>query len=144
MPDGKLRYYYWHAFSLLVEFSHLLNSTHPDHRVPDEDLIVFGEHLTATLVFVDESRLIVRASLEASADVREYDYAYVYLDADGKRVFQYDDSPHHPEVSTHPHHMHKGRVPVEEKDEAHELDIPQVDFSTVLRKVVNQYLVEGQ
>jgi hypothetical protein len=26
----------------------------------------------------------------------------------GKRVFRYDNAPHHPEISTHPHHKHAG------------------------------------
>ena len=34
-------------------------------------------------------------------------YAYTYL-REGKRVFRYDNVPHHPEISTHPHHKHVG------------------------------------
>lgn len=26
----------------------------------------------------------------------------------GKRIFRYDNAPHHPEISTHPHHKHSG------------------------------------
>ena len=33
--------------------------------------------------------------------------AYTYL-ADEKRIFRYDNAPHHPEISTHPHHKHIG------------------------------------
>ncbi|HLA88581.1 MAG TPA: DUF6516 family protein [Anaerolineales bacterium] len=34
-------------------------------------------------------------------------YSYTYL-ADGQRIFRYDNAPHHPEISTHPHHKHHG------------------------------------
>ena len=34
-------------------------------------------------------------------------YAYTYL-RDGKRVFRYDNAPHHPEIVTFPHHKHLG------------------------------------
>jgi hypothetical protein len=34
-------------------------------------------------------------------------YAYTYVRA-GRRVFRYDNAPHHPEVVTYPHHKHIG------------------------------------
>jgi len=34
-------------------------------------------------------------------------YSYTYLKG-GKRVFRYDNAPHHPEISTHPNHKHIG------------------------------------
>ena len=39
------------------------------------------------------------------------------MDARGKIIFRYDNAPHHPELSSFPHHKHtyNGRViPVEE------------------------------
>jgi len=35
-------------------------------------------------------------------------YAYTYMRG-GERVFRYDNAPHHPEISTHPHHKHTGK-----------------------------------
>jgi hypothetical protein len=35
-------------------------------------------------------------------------YRFHYCAADNTTVFRYDDSPHHPEVATHPHHKHVG------------------------------------
>jgi len=34
-------------------------------------------------------------------------YAYTYV-RNGQRVFRYDSAPHHPELSTFPHHKHTG------------------------------------
>lgn len=134
MPDGKLRAYYWDVFTALAEVVDLLDPAHPDYSFPSEDEVEYTSALHATLVFQDGSRLVAHSWLDATAEVREYDYAYVYLDAGGKRAFQYDDAPHHPELSTHPHHVHKGPKPAD-ADEALPLDIPQVDCVTVLGRV---------
>ena len=139
VTEGKLRFYYWHIVTALAENAEFLSPEAVDHRPPDEFLVESRGHIEATIIFRDGSRLIARAELDDTTEVREYDYAYVYLDADGKRLLQYDDAPHHPAISTHPHHMHKGEAPVEGRDQAYELDIPQVDFTTVLAKVVDDY-----
>ncbi|MDP2778405.1 MAG: DUF6516 family protein, partial [Anaerolineales bacterium] len=34
-------------------------------------------------------------------------YGYTFMQ-DSKRIFRYDNAPHHPEISTHPHHKHSG------------------------------------
>ncbi len=45
-------------------------------------------------------------STELGYPVRVH-YAYNYI-RDGRRVFRYDNAPHHPGVVTHPHHKHLG------------------------------------
>lgn len=40
-------------------------------------------------------------------------YRYHYQDPSGAPVFRYDNTPHHPEVSTHPDHKHSGERVVE-------------------------------
>jgi len=135
MSDGKLRAYYWDVFTALAEAFDLLDPAHPGYSFPSEDEVEYTAALHATLIFQDGSRLIVHSWLDAAAKVREHDYAYVYLDAAGNRVFQYDDAPHHPELVTHPHHVHRGPKPAAGRDEALSLDIPGVDFTTILSKV---------
>lgn len=134
MSNGKLVAYYWEAFSALAEIADFLDTAHPDYSFPSEDEVECVAALHANLVFKDGYRLIVHTWLDPTADVREYDYAYVYLDGQGNRVFQYDDAPHHPELSTHPHHVHKGPKPGKGTDRALPLDIPQVGFVTILSK----------
>ncbi len=36
-------------------------------------------------------------------------YSYHYQDDIGRLIFRYDNVPHHPHVTTHPHHKHVGR-----------------------------------
>jgi hypothetical protein len=57
----------------------------------DGSLLDFGE------VIILQNRHIVKLR-----------YAYHYQDALGEKVFRYDNAPHHPTVSTHPHHKHVG------------------------------------
>jgi hypothetical protein len=35
-------------------------------------------------------------------------YAYHYQNSDSILIFRYDNAPHHPSISTHPHHKHIG------------------------------------
>jgi len=114
MPNGKLRSYYWRIATFLAERSGYLDTEHPAFLFPDEDAVEFGKTLKATLLFRDGSRLNAQATLDDRAEIREYDYAYIYYDRRGKRVFQYDDAPHHTNIPTHPHHLHQGETETRE------------------------------
>ena len=58
--------------------------------------------------FWDDSYLDLHevVSTELGYPVR-VNYAYMYV-REGRRVFRYDNAPHHPEIVTHPHHKHIG------------------------------------
>jgi hypothetical protein len=58
--------------------------------------------------FWDDSYLDLyeAVSTELGYPVRIH-YAYTYI-RQGQRVFRYDNAPHHPEITTHPHHKHIG------------------------------------
>lgn len=140
MSDGRFQHYYWQIRALLGEKDHFLDRDHPDSGICEDYEVEYTSTFWATLVFRDGSRLVARFTLWSNDDIEEYDYAYVYLDAQGDRVFQYDDAPHHPHLPTHPHHVHKGRQPTKGPDRAWPLDIPRVDFVTVLDKIVQEYL----
>lgn len=45
-------------------------------------------------------------STELGYPVRVH-YAYTYV-REGRRVYRYDNTPHHPEITTHPAHKHIG------------------------------------
>jgi len=138
MPDGKLRAVYWEDFTALAEMDDILDPAHPDYSFPSEDEVECASALHATLIFKDGSRLIVHAWLDATEEVTEHDYAYIYLDAQGDRVFQYDDAPHHPELASHPHHVHKGRRPAADPDRAWPLDVLHVNFVTMFDRAARE------
>lgn len=43
-----------------------------------------------------------------SATVKVMKYSFHWQDADGKLLKRWDNAPHHPEISTYPHHLHDG------------------------------------
>lgn len=140
MPDGRFRHYYWQIRTLLSEKEHLLDTNHAAYEICEDHEVEYTGTFWATIVFEGGSRLVVRFTLRGNDDIEEHHYAYVYLDAQGQRVFQYDDAPHHPELSTHPHHVHRGRQPATGPDKAWPLDIPRVDFVTVVGEVLREHL----
>lgn len=142
MSNGRFRFYYWQIYSFLSELLPILDTSHSDYSFPHEDELEFTGEMRAALVFKDGSRLFVKSLLDDTADLREYDYAYIYLDAKGQRIFQYDDAPHHPELSTHPHHWHRGKRPAKGEDKARALDMPKVDFVAVVSKIRKEYFEE--
>lgn len=74
-----------------------------DKRTPQVGLIRGEAH------FVDGSRLHFRELVEAQANATICRmYSYHYQDANTALVFRYDDTPHHPNLSTFPHHKHDG------------------------------------
>ena len=141
MPNGRFLRYYWQIRTLLNENIHLLDIEHPAYEICQDYETEYAGTFRASVVFENGSRLIVRFSLRAAEDIEEYGYAYQYLDPQGERIFRYDDASHHPDVSTHPHHLHRGPEPSGRgRDKACALDIQRVDFATIFAKIVRRYL----
>jgi len=64
--------------------------------------------ISVRLYFFDGSFLDMEEIIDTYKCFPEYlKYSYHY-EKDGKCVFRYDNSPHHPEVATHPYHKHIG------------------------------------
>jgi len=61
-------------------------------------------YIKATATFVNDSQLRIREFIDGR--LRKIDYAYHYQGSDGKLVFRYDNTPHHADVATFPHHKH--------------------------------------
>jgi hypothetical protein len=91
--------------------------------VPDQAGIIEGR-----LRFWDGSLLEFTETLtEQGVVLIKTDYAYHYQDIDDNLVFRYDNAPHHPEVSTHPHHKHtpigiEAATPPHLNEVLHEID----------------------
>lgn len=73
-----------------------------EELVPGREGIIAGR-----MRFWDGSLLEFREVLiESGIVLVKTDYVYHYQDANDVLIFRYDNAPHHPEVSTHPHHKH--------------------------------------
>lgn len=68
----------------------------------------FNGLVRCRIIFWDDSYLDLYEAVntELGYPVRVH-YAYTYL-REGRRVFRYDNAPHHPEIVTFPHHKHIG------------------------------------
>ena len=140
MPNGNLRDYYWRIVAFLAGCWEFLDARHSAFQFPSDGEVEHTGALNATIVFWNGARLYTRASLDerAAAAIREYDYAYIYYDRRGKRIFQYDDAPHHPGLSTHPHHLHLGAKLERGPERVHPTDIPRAEFIAVVEKIIEQ------
>lgn len=63
-------------------------------------------YLRGALFFLDGSRLHIREFVNVEHVIDRYMYTFHYQKADGTLVFRYDNTPHHPQVRTFPHHKH--------------------------------------
>jgi hypothetical protein len=72
-----------------------------DKRGPQAGLI------RGDITFVDGALLHFRELIDLESKPPRLMYSYHYQRADASLVFRYDDTPHHPEVSTFPHHKHQ-------------------------------------
>ena len=93
-----------------------------DKRTPHIGLI------RGDLYFADDSRLYFRELVQVQATVVRRMYSYHYQDADANLIFRYDDTPHHPDLSSFPHHRHNG-------SEADVVAAEPPDLSAVLREI---------
>ena len=66
-------------------------------------------YVRATVTFMNDSQLRIREFINGG--LRKIDYAYHYQGSDGKLVFRYDNTPHHADVTTFPHHKHVSGKP---------------------------------
>lgn len=140
MPAGQLETYYWDVYTLIFESDDILALDDPEFLLSDPDTARIAQTIHAVLPFRDDSRLYVEILLADDTEIIEERYAYIYYDARKRRIFQYDNRDHHPEILTHPHHMHKGPIPpAGEKDRAWPTDLEFVCFETVLRRIRKRF-----
>jgi hypothetical protein len=78
-------------------------------RYEEQLLSVHRGNLRIRLRFSNHALLeISEAIVIIAEELRWLSYRYHYQDPTIGLVFRYDNTPHHPEVSTHPHHKHAG------------------------------------
>ena len=140
MTAERIENYYWEVYALIFENGDIVDRDKPDFSLSDPDTARIAQMIQAVLPFQDGSRLYVEVALADYGEVVEDRYAYIYLDARGRRILQYDNRSHHPEISTHPHHMHRGPIPGSGgKDRAWPTDIDFAGFESVLQRIRERY-----
>jgi hypothetical protein len=140
MTADKFEIYYWDVYALIFDSGDILTLDNSAFSLSDVDTAGMEQAIHAVLPFCDDSRLYAEILLAEDGEALEERYAYIYYAAGGERILQYDNRSHHPEISTHPHHLHKGPIPAPgAKDRAWQTDIEFVSFETVLQKIRERF-----
>ena len=91
MAAGKLEAYYWEVYALIFESGDILSLGDPDFSLSDADTASIEQAIHAVLPFRDHSRLYAEILLAEDGETIEERYAYIYYDAGGERLLQYDN-----------------------------------------------------
>jgi hypothetical protein len=96
---------YFRSLLAAIEASSIARASNVtlDKRTPQAALI------RGDVFFADGSRLHFRELVELQAQVIRRMYSFHYQDADDYLIFRYDDTQHHPRLTSFPHHKHNGR-----------------------------------
>jgi hypothetical protein len=81
----------------------VLSSYIEKHYGPDGTTL----YLRGGLRFIDSSILeIALFASESPSGIDVDKYRFQYMSADGQMIFRYDNAPHHPGMTSFPHHKH--------------------------------------
>ena len=84
--------------SSIVLFSHIQK-----YFGPGEETV----YLKGQITIIDSSTLEISIFINESSKKLSIDkYRFHYMNDSGQMVFRYDNSPHHPEIDSYPHHKH--------------------------------------
>ena len=92
-------------------------------RYEEEVLSKERGNLRIRLRFLDNSLLEISEAIHISEVIYTWlSYRYHYQRSDGNIIFRYNNTPHHPDIVTHPEHKHIGESVVS----AHRPDIETI------------------
>lgn len=107
----------------------ILSSNLQKHFGPDAKTV----YIKGNIIFIDSSVLEIAIFAAETPNAIRFDkYRFHYINNQGQVVFRYDNAPHHPEISSFPHHKHT-------PDEISESTVPSLknilnEISTVIIK----------
>lgn len=77
--------------------------------------------------FLDGSELHYRELVDLRQPLRLVMYAYHYQDARNNLVFRYDNTAHHMQVQTFPHHKHAGKSTLSSEPPSLEVVLAEIE-----------------
>jgi len=64
-------------------------------------------YVRGTVLFTDASSLELSLFIQKKGRALSVDkYRFQYMDRQGHMIFRYDNAPHHPDLTSFPHHKH--------------------------------------
>lgn len=105
--------YFQKIKNIIEEFSHIVSDSNTNEKNYSDKRGFIGGKVN----FSDDSSLDF-AEVKDIEIVEKIKYRYHYMDSDSEMEFRYDNSKHHPDIETFPHHKHtkKGIEPCEEPE----------------------------
>ncbi|MFO1429305.1 MAG: DUF6516 family protein [Candidatus Competibacteraceae bacterium] len=91
--------------------------------------------ITGKVIFIDYSEFHFMEYIEVTDQTQCQTYRYHYQDKAKKMIFRHDNAPHHPEISTHPHHKHVG---------SEILESCQPTLSEIMDEIAQDYLLKAK
>jgi hypothetical protein len=73
-----------------------------------EEIDVHECYIRGVITLINDFTLHVAEYVVTAPDVTRPKYRYHLQDSEGASVSRWDNAPHHPEVSSFPHHIHDG------------------------------------
>jgi hypothetical protein len=93
--------YFKNLYEVVENYSHIISHSTITEKVYSSEKGFIGGKLS----FIDESYLHF-AEVKSIKIVSKIKYRYHYQKSNEEIVFRYDNSRHHPDVKTFPHHKH--------------------------------------
>lgn len=102
-------------FDLISNFSFIIS----DHKVIKYRYFTTSYELVAEVLFIDNSKLIMRDYLFADGKRK---YSFHWQDTDSNCIYRWDNVPHHQGIKTFPFHKHIGETETIEESEVMSLE----------------------
>jgi len=113
----KSRDYYASVQAAILAAPHVIQTEITFDEISEEECYIRG-----ILTLTGSNELHIAEYVVTEPEFKRLKYRYHLQSSRGKMIVRWDNAPHHPEIKTHPDHLHVGEK-VKENPPA---DIPQV------------------
>ncbi len=99
----KSRAYYASVQKAILAAPHVIHSDISFDEVSEEECYIRGK-----LTLIGSFELHIAEYVVTEPELKRLKYRFHLQSADGKMIARWDNAAHHPEVKTHPDHLHVG------------------------------------
>ena len=100
----KSREYYASVQKAILAAPHVIQTSISFDEISEEECYIKGE-----ITFNGGYELHVAEYVVTEPEFKRLKYRFHFQKSDGQMVVRWDNAPHHPEVKSHPDHVHVGK-----------------------------------